>query len=76
MGAPNVLLTDLSPDTVRRLTSIVATILGIALFLTRGSIGFLVRCFRAAFRRPQRAAGASEPHFHSRRAMLAEETWE
>jgi hypothetical protein len=54
MSAPNVLLAYLSPDTVLPLTSIVATIAGGAMLLTRGSIRFLVRCFRDTFRRPQR----------------------
>ena len=76
MSAPNVLLAYFSPDTVLPLTSIVATIVGGAMLLTRGSIRFLVRCFRDALRRPQRVAGASEPHSHSRRTMLAEETRE
>jgi hypothetical protein len=76
MSAPNVLLAYLSPETVLPLTSIVATVAGAAMFLTRGSIRFLVRYFRGALRRPQRVAGTSEPHFDSRRVMLAEETRE
>ena len=76
MSAPNVLLAYLSPDTVLPLTSIVATIVGGAMLLTRGSIRFLVRCLRDALRRPQRVVGASGPHSHSRRAIVAEETWE
>ena len=76
MSAPNVLLAYFSPETVLPLTSIVATIVGGAMFLTRGSIRFLVRCFRGALRRPRRVARASAPHFDSRRAMVAEETRE
>jgi hypothetical protein len=76
MSAPNVLLAYLSPDAVLPLTSIVATIVGGAMLLTRGSLRFLVRCFRVALRRPQRIAQASAPHFGSRRAMHAKETRE
>ncbi len=76
MSAPNVLLAYLSPETILPLTSIVATIVGAAMLLTRGSIRFFFRCFRSALRRPRRVAGASEPHFASRRAMIAEETKE
>ena len=66
----------LSPETVLPLTSIVATIVGGAMLLTRGSIRYLFRRFRNALRRPQQFARASEPHFQSRRAMLVEETRE
>jgi len=76
MSAPNVLLAYLSPDTILPLTSIVATIVGGAMLLTRGSIRFLLHCFRGALRRPRRGAGARAPHFESRRAMVAEETRE
>jgi hypothetical protein len=76
MSAPNVLLAYLSPETVLPLTSVVATIVGGAMLLTRGSTAFLVRCFRGALRRPRRVAEARTPHFESRRAMLAEKTSE
>ena len=73
MSAPNTLLAYLSPDTVLPLTSIVATIVGGALLFTRGSIRFLVLCFRGALRRPRRVAGASEPHSRCRRDACQEE---
>ncbi|MFI5457749.1 MAG: hypothetical protein ACHRXM_20090 [Isosphaerales bacterium] len=76
MGAPSVLLAYFSPETTLPLMSIVTTIVGGAMLFTQGSIRFVVRRFRGALRRPQRVAGASEPHSHSRRAMLAEETRE
>jgi hypothetical protein len=76
MSAPNVLLAYLSPETVLPLTSVVATIVGGAMLLTRGSTAFLVRCLRGALRRPRRVAGARSPHLDSRRAMLAEERCE
>jgi hypothetical protein len=76
MSAPNVLLAYLSPETILPLTSIVATIVGGAMLLTRGSIRFLFRCFRGALRRPRRVAQARAPHYESRRAMLAEKTRE
>ena len=73
MSPPNVLLAYFSPETVLPLTSIVAASVGGAMFLTRGSIRFLVRCFRGALRRARWVAGASEPHFHSPRAAVADE---
>jgi hypothetical protein len=76
MGAPSVLRADSSPDTALILKSIVVTIVGVVLSLTRGSTCFLVRCFRFAVRHPRRVAGVREPIFHSRRMMLAEETGE
>lgn len=76
MSAPNVLPAYLSPETVLPLTSIVATIAGGAMLLTWRSIRFVVPCFRGVIPRPQRIARASEPHVNSRRAMLAEETWD
>jgi hypothetical protein len=74
MGAPNVVLAYLSPDTVLPLMSIVAKIVGEAMLFTRGSIRFLGRCFRGALRRARRVVRARAPHLDSRRAMLAEET--
>jgi hypothetical protein len=74
MSAPNVLLAYFSPETILPVTSIVATVAGGAMLLTRGSIRFVVRRVRGALRRPRRFAGASEPHSRSRRAMVAEET--
>jgi hypothetical protein len=76
MSAPVFLLAYFSPETVLPLTSIVATILGGAMFLTQGSIRFLVRRIRGTLRRPQRVAGASAPHSPSQRALLAEKTGE
>jgi hypothetical protein len=46
------------------LTSIVATIAGAAMLLTRGSLRFLLRCFRLAIRREKPVAGTGTPHFH------------
>jgi hypothetical protein len=76
MSPSGVLLAYLSPETFLPLTSVVAAIAGGAMFLTRGSIRFLVRCFRGALRRPQGVVGAGRPHFPSRRARLAEKTRE
>jgi hypothetical protein len=72
MGTPNAVLAYLSPETILPVTSIVATIAGGAMLFTRGSIRFLVRRLRGAFRRPRRVAGASQPHSRSRRASPAE----
>jgi hypothetical protein len=73
MSAQSVLLAYFSPETVVPLTSILAAILGAAMFSTQRSIRFLVRCFRGALRRPQRIAKTSAPHFEPNRAVVAEE---
>jgi hypothetical protein len=65
MSAPNILLAYLSPETVLPMTSILATIVGGSMFLSRRLIRLLARCVRGAFRRPQRTAGASKPHIKS-----------
>ena len=65
-----------SPETILPLTSIVATIVGGAMLLTRGSIRFLFHCIRSALRLPRRVARTRAPHFDSRRAMVAKETRE
>jgi hypothetical protein len=62
----------LSPETVLPLTSIVATIAGGAMLLTRGSLKFILRCFRNAVRRPRRVARAGAPHFHTQGARVTE----
>jgi hypothetical protein len=51
MCASNLPLAYFSPETVMPLTSIVATIVGAAMLLTRGTIRFLVHCVRGALRR-------------------------
>ncbi len=73
MSAPILILAYFSPETVLPLASIVATIVGGAMFCTRGTIRFAVRCFRGAIKRPRRAARVRAPHFESGRAMVPEE---
>jgi hypothetical protein len=51
-----------SPETVLPLTSIVATILGAAMLLTRGSLRFLLRCLRLAIRRDKSLGRTGAPH--------------
>ncbi len=76
MSTPIILLAYFSPETVLPLASILATIVGGAMFCTRGSVRFVVRCIRGAIRRPRRAAQVHAPHFDSGRARVAEETRE
>jgi hypothetical protein len=76
MNSPIILLAYFSPETVLPLASILATIVGAAMFCTRGTVRFVVRCFRGAIRRPRRAAQVHAPHFDSGRARVAEETRE
>jgi hypothetical protein len=76
MSAHMILLAYFSPETVLPLASILATVVGGAMFCTRGSVRFVVRCFRGAFRRPRRAARVHAPHFDSGRARVADETRE
>jgi hypothetical protein len=75
MPEPNlIILAYFSPETVLPLTSILATVAGAAMLLTRGSLRFLIRCFRIAIRGPRRLVGSSQPHFRSRRPTASEET--
>jgi hypothetical protein len=71
MSAPDILLAYLSPDTVLPVASIVATIAGGSMFVTRRSIRFFIRCFRRARRSLQRPSGTRELHFRSPEGELA-----
>jgi hypothetical protein len=74
MFASILILGYFSPETVLPLTSIVATIAGAAMLLTRGSLRFLLRCLRLAIRREKPAAGTGTPHFHDTSRSPAEKT--
>jgi hypothetical protein len=75
MYGSSFILAYFSPETTLPLTSIVVTIAGGAMLLTRGSLRFLIRCLRIAIRRPREAeaAGTSRPHRSSPCATLSEE---
>ncbi|HZW29145.1 MAG TPA: hypothetical protein VFF52_00455 [Isosphaeraceae bacterium] len=64
MCEANIIFGYFSPETVLPLTSIVATIAGAAMLLTRGSLRFFLRCLRIAIRREKPVAGTGTPHFH------------
>jgi hypothetical protein len=72
MYASPFILGYFSPETVLPLTSIVATIAGAAMLLTKGSLRFLFRCLRAAIRRPKPVEVRNPPHFHGAEVPLAE----
>jgi hypothetical protein len=55
-----------SPETLLPVTSIVATIAGIAMMLGRGSVKFVIRCCQRGLRGAGRIAGVSRPHFQVR----------
>lgn len=63
MHASYLLFAYFSPETLLPVTSIVATIAGIAMMLGRGSIRFIIRCCQRGLRRAVRIAGVSRPHF-------------
>jgi hypothetical protein len=52
-----------SPETLLPVGSIVATVLGVAMMLGRGSVRFLFRSFKRFFRPSAWIAGVSRPHF-------------
>jgi len=56
-----------SPETLLPVTSIVATIAGIALMLGRGSLRFIIGRCRRGLGRAGRIAGVSRPHFEVRK---------
>jgi hypothetical protein len=52
-----------SPETLLPVGSIVATVMGVAMMLGRGSLRFFLRSFRRVFRKSGWIAGVSRPHF-------------
>jgi hypothetical protein len=72
MHAPHLFLAYFSPETLLPVTSFVATIVGIALMLGRGSFRFLIGCLRRSLRRPVRIEGTSQPHLPVREDSLAQ----
>jgi hypothetical protein len=52
-----------SPETLLPVGSILATILGVAMMLGRGSLRFVMRSFSRIFRSSAWIAGVSRPHF-------------
>jgi hypothetical protein len=52
-----------SPETLLPVGSIVATVLGVAMMLGRGSVRFLIRSCKRLFRPSAWIAGVSQPHF-------------
>ena len=68
----NLSLAYLSPETVLPLTSILATVAGVSLLLTRSSFRFLIRCVRVVLRRPKAVEGAKQPHFRSAAVGISE----
>jgi hypothetical protein len=52
-----------TPETLLPVGSILATFAGLAMMLGRGSLRFLLRCFRRVARRSTWIAGVSRPHF-------------
>lgn len=72
MCESSLFLAYFSPETVLPLTSIVATIAGAAMLLTRGSLRFLLRCLRLAIGRKRREEGTRGPHFSTAGAEVSE----
>jgi hypothetical protein len=52
-----------SPETLLPVGSILATVLGVVMMLGRGSLRFLIRSLKRAFRPATWIAGVSRPHF-------------
>jgi hypothetical protein len=52
-----------SPETLLPVGSILATVLGVAMMLGRGSLRFLIRSLKRLFRPSAWIAGVSRPHF-------------
>ena len=59
----NLIFAYFSPETPLPVGSIVATVLGVAMMLGRGSVRILIRCIRRVVRRSTGTAGLSRPHF-------------
>jgi hypothetical protein len=57
------ILAYFGPETLLPVGSIVATVLGVAMMLGRGSVRILIRGLRRLIRRSSGTAGVSHPHF-------------
>jgi hypothetical protein len=64
---PYLLIAYFSPETLLPVTSIVATIAGIAMMFGRSSIRFVIRWFQRGVHRAGWIAGVSRPHFRLRK---------
>jgi hypothetical protein len=73
MSAPLLTLAYFSPETVLPLTSIIATVAGGAMLLTRGTMRFVIRYLRNLVSRRHRIASTSKPHLHAQEAMISQE---
>jgi hypothetical protein len=58
-----ILVAYFSPETMLPAASIVATLVGVVMMTGRGSWRFLVMRLKRGFRRGDRVARASRPHF-------------
>lgn len=58
-----ILIGYFSPETLLPAASIVATVVGVVMMMGRGSWRFLVLSFKRGFRRGDRVARVSQPHF-------------
>ena len=67
MYIPYIFFAYFSPETLLPVTSIVATIAGIAMLLGRSSLQFVIGCCRRGLRRVGLIAGVSRPHFRVRK---------
>jgi hypothetical protein len=52
-----------SPETLLPVGSILATVLGVAMMLGRGSLRFLLRCVRRVLKPADSIASVNRPHF-------------
>jgi hypothetical protein len=75
----NLLFGYFGPEVILPVTSIVATVAGVAMMLGRGSYRYMIDLFHRARQRIQRARGPaamSRPHFHVRDESRTEATRE
>ena len=67
-----IMLAYLSPETFLPMTSIIATVVGCLMLMTKGSIRFFFRCIRAMVPSPRRIRVIRKPHFPARDVAATE----
>jgi hypothetical protein len=63
MFTSNIIFAYFSPETLLPVGSILATVLGVAMMVGRGSLRFVIRSVKRVVRPSAWVAGVSRPHF-------------
>ncbi|WP_422924601.1 hypothetical protein [Singulisphaera sp. PoT] len=61
-----ILFAYFGPETILPITSVIATVAGVALMCGKNSIRFAMRCGKVAFLRSRRMVAVGRPHFDAK----------